>query len=88
MAGLHRYFKSLLSSKEEIGNGEAATKEANAAAERVLESEREGRERKYQHYTPEQREKIGRFAAHNINAAAVRKFKNEFESLGGTVEVI
>ena len=82
MAGLHRYFKPLLPSKESTGIGEAATKEANAAIQRVLESEREGRKRKYQHYTPEQRAKIGRFAAENTNAAAVRKFKSEFESLG------
>ena len=34
------------------------------------------------HFTPEQRAKVGRYAAEDTNAAAVRKFSDEFESLG------
>ena len=40
MAGLHRYFKPLLRTKELTGTGESATKEVNAAVEHVLRGEK------------------------------------------------
>ena len=49
MAGLHKYFKPALPSKESTGISEVATKEANAAVEKVLEEGGQPRKRKYQH---------------------------------------
>ena len=82
MAGLRKYFKPVLPSKESTGISEAATKEANAAVKEVLEEKRQPKKRKYQQFTPEQRAKIGKYAAENSNASAVRKFSGEFEALG------
>ena len=81
MAGLHKYFKPALPSKESTGISEAATKEANGAVEKALEEGRQPVKRKYQHFTPEQRAKLADMLWKSANAAAVRKFSNEFESL-------
>ena len=76
-----KYFEqeSLPTSKE-TGLGNVATKEANAAVEKVLEQERNGgRKRKYMHFTLEQRAKMGRYTG---NISALRHFSKEFPSLG------
>ena len=70
MAGLRKYFKPVLPSKESTGISEAATKEANAAVKEVLEEKRQPKKRKYQQFTPEQRANIGKYAADNSNASA------------------
>ena len=86
MAGLFKYFqRQSLPRSEETGLGEVLTKEANTAVERVLEEDRngaEGRKRKYTHFTPEQRAKIGKYAAEYGNTASVRHFSKEFSTLG------
>lgn len=53
MAGLHKYFKPALPTKESTGISQAATKEANAAVEKALEEGKQPRKRKYQHFTPD-----------------------------------
>ena len=84
MSLLH-YFKpiSTLPTPEETGIGEAATKQANKAVQRVLESEEPPpKQRKYTTYSDEQRAEVGKYAAENGNAAALRKFKAEIPNLG------
>ena len=88
---LLRYFKSLnsLPSAKDTEIGENATKEANSAISRVLAEEQQqpgsssGRpqvnKRKYTSFSAEQRASIGRYAAEHSNAAAVKKFKPDFE---------
>ena len=86
MAGHFKYFQQQsLPRSEETGLGEVLTKEANTAVERVSEEERNGaecRKRKYTHFTPEQRAKIGKYAAEYGNTASVRHFSKEFSTLG------
>ena len=87
MAGLLKYFRwsQPLSTSEETGLGEVATKEANAAVERILQEERNGAngvKRKYTHFTPEHRAKIVNYAAECGNTATVRHFSREFLTLG------
>ena len=81
---------SSLPSTKDTGIGEAATKEANAAASRVLpekqpqqsssvSGDRPKVKRKYTSFSTEQRASIGRYAAEHSNSAAVKKFKSDFE---------
>lgn len=88
LMALLRYFaKSSLSlpTAKDTGLGEATTKEANTAVQRVLEQSMQGgnstgRKRKiYTSFSDEQRAAIGRYAAEHSNAAAVKKFKGDFE---------
>ena len=64
---------------------EAATREVNAAVSRVLtptqpSSQQRSRKRKaYSVFSDEQRATIGQYAAENSNAAAVKKFKQDFD---------
>ena len=83
MAGLFKYFQfqSLPKSKES-GLGEAITKEANAAVERVVEGERNDQKRKYTHFAPEQRAKIAKYAGECGNTATVRHFSKKIPTLG------
>ena len=80
MAGLHKYFKPALPIIH--GHQWSGHREANAGIEKALEEGRLPRKRKYQHFTPEQHGETCRYAAENTNAAAVRKFSDEFKSLG------
>ena len=85
MAGLLKYWqhKSLPTDKD-TGLGSVLTKEANSAVKKILDREdgAEGRKRKYTHFTPDQRAKIGRHAAEFGNASTVKRFKDEFPTLG------
>ena len=54
MAGLFKYFQlQSLPENKETGLREAITKEANAAVERLMEEERNGRKQKYVQFAPE-----------------------------------
>ena len=60
-----------------------ATKEANEAVSAVLKGPSEATvfcNCSYLAFTDEERATIGRYAAHNGNSAAVKKFKEDFES--------
>uniref|UniRef100_A0A1X7VTK9 Uncharacterized protein n=1 Tax=Amphimedon queenslandica TaxID=400682 RepID=A0A1X7VTK9_AMPQE len=55
-------------------------KEVNEAVTAALDKEKEGKKRKYNtSYTPEERANIGRYAAKNGNAAAVKKFNDSHD---------
>ena len=87
MAGLLKYFQRSqpLPTSEETGLGEVATKEANAAVERILQEERNGTNGvkcKYTHFTPEHRAKIAKYIAECGNTATARHFSREFPTLG------
>ena len=81
---LRKYFKpvSMLLTPEKAGLPTFATAEANKAVERALESGKEstgtkaaGMKRKYTStFTPEDRAKIGKYAAENGNTRASKKF--------------
>ena len=58
--------------------------EANAAVESVLSEEQSGgnSQKKYTHFTPQQRAKIAKYASECGNTAAVRHFSKDFPFLG------
>ena len=61
---------------------EAVTKEANAAVSRLLTLREQSTPRKrkvYSVFSDEHRATIGQYAAENGNAAAVKKFKGDFD---------
>ena len=71
---------------------EMVTREANAAISRVLtptEQSTSHKRKVYSVFSDEQRATIGQYAAENGNAAAVKKFKGDFDNgLGeGTVRL-
>ena len=87
MSILH-YFKKTLPSAGETEIGEVATREANQIVQGVLD--RAGgepgpsgqRKRKpYTVYTGKERARIGRFAAENGNASALKRFRGDFPDL-------
>ena len=80
---LHRYFKRTLPTAEQTGLTEQATREANQAVAAALqESGTTGtsRKRSYLVFSEEQRATIGRYAGAHGNAAAVKKFRDEFDN--------
>ena len=78
---LLKYFKSSLPTAKETGMSEIATREANAAVSRVMTpTQQTSRKRKaYSVFSDEQRATIGKYATENGNAAAVKKFKGDFD---------
>ena len=81
MAGLQKYFKPTVPSKEFAGISAVAIKEANVVVQEVLKESKWPGKRKYQHFTLNYRTRIGKYAAENSNASAVRKFTAGFEGL-------
>ena len=62
--------------------------EVNEAVTAALDEEKRGKKRKYNtSYTPEDRADIGRYAAENGNAAAVKKFKDTHDIGESTVRL-
>ena len=78
---LLKYFKSSLPTAKDTGMSEIATREANAAVSRVMTlPQQTSRKRKaYSIFSDEQRATIGKYAAENGNAVAVKKFKDDFD---------
>ena len=82
---LLKYFSRSLPTAEDTGIGEVATREANrAVTEEIRRSEaaqtKPPRKRKaYIVFSSEQRAAMGKYAAENGNAAAVKKFKSDFD---------
>ena len=78
---LLKYFKSSLPTAKDTGMSEIATREANAAVSRVMTPPQQtSRKRKaYSIFSDEQRATIGKYAAENGNAVAVKKFKDDFD---------
>ena len=87
MSILH-YFKKTLPSAGETEIGEVATREPNQIVQGVLdraggEPGPSGRRKQkpYTVYTGEERARIGRFAAENGNASALKRFRGDFPDL-------
>ena len=83
-----QYFKKTLPSAHETKIGEVATKETNQRVQSALARGELGpsssgrRKRKaYAVYTDEDRARIGRFAAENNNASALKRFRGDFPDL-------
>ena len=78
---LLRYFqaKASLSTTEETGLGDTLTQSANAAIIREVQAKRPRKRKAYTAFTAEQRATIGKYASEHGNAAAVKKFKADFE---------
>ena len=75
MSGILRYFQPKLPSSSQVQMPPTILHEVNEAVTAALDEEKRGKKRKYNtSYTPEDRADIGRYAAENGNAAAVKKF--------------
>ena len=64
----------------EVELPDAVRTEVNCTVQKVLEEEKNGasgRMRNYTHFTPEDRAKIGKYAAQCGNTAAVKHFSND-----------
>ena len=79
---LRKYFKpNNLPTPEQTGLPVAVNTEANKSVQRVLEESTQAKKRKkYTTFTAEDRAAIGRYAAENGNASAVKKFNGIGES--------
>ena len=78
---LLRYFQAQASlpTAEQTALSDTVTQSANAAVLREVQVERPRRRKAYTAFTAEQRATIGKFASEHGNAAAVKKFKADFE---------
>ena len=78
---LLRYFKAKASlpTAEETALGDTVTQLANTAVLREIQAKRPKKRKAYTMYTAEQRATIGKYASEHGNAAAVKKFKADFE---------
>ena len=81
---LLRYFQPTpLPTPQQTGIGEQATAEANAAVARVIADSDSTRKRKRcTAFSDRDRAAIGRHAAENSNASALKKFRSSFPDLG------
>ena len=80
-----RFFKpsSTLPTPQDTGLGERATESANTAVQSAMETCSSSKKRKsYTAISDKMRAAIGRYAAKNGNAAALRKFRFEITDLG------
>ena len=86
---LHHYFKKALPTPEETGLTKEATREANQAIAAVLQESTSttSQKRSYLVFSDEQRATIGQYAAVSGNAAAVKKFREEFDGRLGESRV-
>lgn len=85
-----RYFRKTLLSASETEIGEVATREMNKRVQEVLDrvegsSSRRRKQKPYTVYSDEDRARIGRYAAENSNASALRKFKGDFPDLSESI---
>ena len=70
---------------QDTGLGERATESANTTVQSAMETCSSFKKRKsYTAFSDEMRAAIGRYAAENGNAAALRKFRFEITDLGET----
>ena len=78
---LLRYFQAqaFLPTAEETTLGDTVTQLANASVLREVQVKRPRKRKAYTAFTAEQRATIGKYASEHGNAAAVKKFKADFE---------
>ena len=78
---LFRYFQptASLPTTKETALGDTVTQSANTAVLREVQAKRPGKRKTYTAFTTEQRATIGKYASEHGNAAAVKKFKADFE---------
>ena len=82
-----RFFKlsSTLPMPQDTGLGERATESANTAVQSAVETCSSSKKRKsYTAFSDEMCVAVGRYAAENGNAAALRKFHFEITDLGAS----
>ena len=79
-----QYFKpsSSLPTPSETGIGDIATDEENAAVQKELDRQSCKSSKVYTTFSDKTRAEIGRYAAENGNAAALRKFHSDIPDLG------
>jgi len=80
MAGLFKYFQRHRPRRPRGGSQEAKTAVRESFGGGAKWSGRS--KRKYKHFTPAQRAKIGKYAAQYANTASVRHLSKEFSTLG------
>ena len=78
---LFHYFQPTVSlpATQETALGDTVTQSANAAVLHEVRTKQPGKCKAYTAFTAEQRATIGKYASEHGNAAAVKKFKADFD---------